>query len=182
MRPLSSRESRLVAVLILVVLVALVLLVIVGPIVSGFEERAQRRDQLADQFLANERRIATLGNLQMRAETEQGQMRDLFISAPDPDEAGETLREQIEAAAQAAGATIKATEAIPGTEEGWARAALEAQVSHAQLAALLTRLNQIKPGVVVDTLTVTAEDALTNLKSDTINVRLEASAPFIRTP
>ena len=181
MRPLSQRESRLIAVLILVVLAAFALLAIIAPIVDGFRVRAARRDELASQFLANERRIATLGNLQTRAEAEEGQMRGLFIGAPDPDEAGETLREQIEAAAQDAGATIKATEAIPGTEEGWSRASLEVQVTHAQLAALLSKLNQTKPALVVETMSVSAEDAMINLKSDTLNVRLEASAPFLRT-
>jgi len=180
MRPLSPRENRLVALLILVGLVSLVLLVIVGPLIGGFRDRAQQRDTLAARFQANDLRIASLRTIQARAEEQQAEMRKLFMVAPDGDEADETLRERIEAAAQSVGANVKATEAIPGSVEGSARASLEVQVSEAQLASLLTRLNQLKPAVAIETMTVTADDALTNLKSEAINVRLEASAPFLR--
>ena len=180
MRPLSPRESRLVALLILVALVSLVLLVIIGPLVGGFRDRAQQRDMLAARFLANEQRIASLRTISARAEAQQGEMRALFITAPDGEEADEALRERIETAAQSVGANVKATEAIPGSADGWARASLEVQATEPQLAGLLARLNQLQPAVAIETMTATADDAQINLKSETINVRLEASAPFLR--
>lgn len=181
MRKLSVRESRLVAVLILVAAVALVALVVIGPIVDGFRDRAQKREQLGQQFLINERRIASLNVLQREAVRQDDAIRGMFLSAPDADEAGEALREQIEGVAQAAKVNIKATEAMQGAEDDWVRAALEVQVTDAQLIDLLARINTIKPGVVVDSVAVTAADALTNLESDTLDVRIEASAPFLRT-
>ncbi|KPF78914.1 GspMb/PilO family protein, partial [Novosphingobium sp. AAP93] len=73
---------------------------------------------------------------------------------------------------------VKTSEALPA-DEGWARAALEVRLSHTQLAGLLARLNRMKPALAVDGLTVVAEDALTNPKSDLLDVRLEATAPFV---
>ena len=46
-------------------------------------------------------------------------------------------------------------------------------------AGLLARLNALKPALAVDAVTVIADDALTNPKSDLLDVRLEASAPFV---
>lgn len=180
MRPLTARESRLVAVLILLALVALVLAVIVGPIVGGFQQRAQERTLLAQRFQTNERRIAALDALQHEAERQQDALRGVFIAAPDADEAGETLREQVEATAQAAGVRVRATEAMQAGEDGWVRAALEAQMTHGQLADLLARLNRQAPPVVIAALTINAADAANNPKADVIDVRLEATAPFVR--
>jgi hypothetical protein len=64
-------------------------------------------------------------------------------------------------------------------EQGWARAAIDVRLSHEQLAALLARLNALKPALAVDTLLVIADDALTNSRSDLLDVRLEATAPFV---
>jgi general secretion pathway protein M len=178
MRPLSPRERKLIAVLILILAVSLVLTIVIGPLVSGFAERAARRDALAQTFHANELRIGSLGALEAEAERQVGQMRALFIAAPDAEDAGETLRERIETAAQEAGADVKASEAVP-TEEGWARAAIDARLSHDQLAALLARLNAMKPALAVESVMVIADDALTNTKSDLLDVRLEATAPFV---
>lgn len=178
MRPLSPRERKLVAVLILVLAVSLVLMLVIGPVVSGFTERAARRDALVQTFHANEQRIGSLNALQAEAERQVGEMRALFMAAPDPDEAGESLRARIEAAALEAGADVKASEALPA-DDGWARAALDVRLGHTQLAGLLARLNALKPALALDGLTVIAEDALTNPKSDVLDVRLEATAPFV---
>jgi hypothetical protein len=56
---------------------------------------------------------------------------------------------------------------------------MDMRMSHAQLAALLARLNAMKPALAVETVTVIADDALTNYKSDLLDVRLEATAPFV---
>lgn len=178
MRPLSLRERRLIAVLILIVVVASVLALVVGPIVDGFAARADQRLMLAQTFAANERRIAAVGTLQHEAERQQGQMRARFMAAPSADEANEALRERIETMVTSLGADVKASEAMPG-EEGWARAAIEARMGHAQLAAVLARLNEARPALSVESVTVIADDALSNFKSDLVDVRIEASAPFL---
>lgn len=183
MRPLSARERKLIAVLILVAAIALVLSLMITPIVSGFAERAARRDALIQTFHANEQRIAAIGALQAEAERQIGQMQGLFMAAPDAETAGEALRERIEAAAQDLGADVKTSEAVPPdasqTDANWARAAIDARMSHAQLANLLAKLNALRPALAVETITVIADDALTNTKSDLLDVRLEVSAPFV---
>lgn len=178
MRPLSPRERKLVAVLILVLVISAALMLVIGPVVSGFAERAARREALIQSFQANEKRIGSLSALQAEAERQVGEMPLLFMAAPDPEEAGESLRERIEAAALEAGGDVRASEALPA-DQGWARAALDVRMSHRQLAGLLTRLNSLKPALAVDGLTVIAEDALTNPGSDLLDVRLEATAPFV---
>lgn len=178
MRPLSPRESKLIAVLILVMAVSLALTLVIGPIVSGFTDRAARREALVQTFHANELRIGSLGALQAEAERQVGEMRRLFISAPDAEDASEALRERVETAAQEAGGDVKGSEAVP-SEEGWARAAIDARMSRDQFAALLAHLNAMKPALAVESVTVIADDALTNTKSDLLDVRLEATAPFV---
>ncbi len=178
MRPLSPRERKLVAVLILLLAVSLVLTLVISPLVSGFTERAARRDALVQSLHAGEQRIRSLAALEAEAERQTGEMRALFMAAPDAEEAGELLRERIETAAQDTGGDIKTSEAMP-TEQGWARAAIDVRLSHKQLAALLARLNALKPALAVDTLLVIADDALTNSRSDLLDVRLEATAPFV---
>ena len=123
MRPLSARERKLIAVLILVLAVALVLTIVIGPVASGFSDRAARREALVQTFHANELRIGSLGTLQAEAERQTGAMRGLFMAAPDAGEASEALRERVETAVQELGGDIKASEAVPA-EEGWARAAM----------------------------------------------------------
>jgi hypothetical protein len=88
------------------------------------------------------------------------------------------LRAAVEAIVAAAGADVKASEALPG-EEGWAHAAVEARMGHAQLATVLARLDAARPALAVDGVTVIADDALSNFKSDLVDVRIEASAPFL---
>lgn len=178
MRPLTPRERKLVALLMLVLAVSLVLTIVIGPITAGFTDRAARREALVQTFHANELRIGSLNALQAEAERQVGEVRTLFIAAHDAEEAGEALRARIEIAAQEIGGDVRTSEAVP-TEEGWARAAIDVRMSHAQLAALLTRLNAMKPALAVETMTVIADDALTNTKSDLLNVRLEATAPFV---
>lgn len=178
MRPLSPRERKLMAVLILVLAVSLVLTLVISPLVFGFAERAARREALIQTFHANEQRIAALTALQAEAERQKGEMRVLFLSAPDAAEASETLRDRIETVTQDLGGDIKSSDALPA-EQGWARAGIDARLSHAQLAALLARLDALKPALALDTLTVIAEDALTNSRSDLLDVRLEATAPFV---
>jgi general secretion pathway protein M len=180
MRTLSGRESRLIAVLLLLVTVALAYVVVIGPLVEGFESRNQRREQLHRQFRANEQRIATLSALQREALRQQDTMRSMFLVGADAEEAGETLRAQLEAAAQANGADIKATEALLSSDDGWVRAALEARMTHSQFAALLAQINRMTPPVVAETVIANAADALNDPKSDYLNVRLEISAPFLR--
>lgn len=180
MTKLSPRESRLLAILILVAAIALVSLAVIVPVVGSFRDRAPKRDQLALTFQANERRIANLNALQRAAQDQAVAIRGMFIVAPNADEAGEALREQLESAGTSVNVTIKATEAGISADADWARASLEARMTNAQLAQLLERLNQIKPAVVVETITIIAEDALTNRKSDQIDVRIEAAAPFVR--
>lgn len=178
MRKLSPRESRLVAIAILLAAIALLFMLIVNPVLDGFRERAARREQLVQTFHLNERRIAAVPALQHEAERQGDAMRALFMAAPDAEQAGEALREKIEAAAEAEGAQVKASESTT-SDDGWAHAAIELQLGHAQLAALLQRLNQVKPSLAVDTVTVNAEEAVNNFKSDNLDVRIEASAPFV---
>jgi len=181
MRSLSARERQLVAVLLLLVAIAAAYFAVVYPIIDGFRSRAEAREQLQHTFLRNTQRIATLDQLQRTALKQQVDLRTMLIVGPDSDEAGETLREQIEATAQAAHVNVKATEAVLSGDEGWVRVALEAQMSHAQLANLLAQLNQQRPAIVIETVVANAADALNDPKSDLLDVRLEVSAPFLRT-
>lgn len=185
LRPLAPRERKLIALLILLALVALVIAVIVTPVLDGFAARAQQRAELGHAYRANEARIAALGAMEAAALDQDLTLRSRLLVAPDADDAGEALREAIEAAAHDTGVQVTASEAgVAGpaggaTIAGWARASLEGTMSHAQLDALLIRLNRLEPPLVIDNLTVNADDALIHFTSDQIHARIEVSAPFL---
>lgn len=201
MRALSPRESRLVALLILVATLTLVALIVVEPVVAGFRDRAGRRRELAGTFVLNERRIAAMPALTHEAERQKDELHRRLLTAPDADEAAEMLRSMIEAAATASGADIKSTDSAGSGEDGddtaadptdharkaqdsaadgWVRATVEAEMTHARLGDLLARLNALRPALVVDHVTIVADDALYHFNSDQIDVRIETSAPFLR--
>jgi Tfp pilus assembly protein PilO len=178
MTDLSPFRQRMLALLLLAAAVLLFTFGVALPIMAGYSARAAERERLAATFQLNERRIASLPALANAAAREADQLRAQVIAAPNADEAGELLREQLETAAMAVGADIKSTDSA-GADNGEVRAMLQAQMSHAQIEALLNRLNTIRPYVVIESISLVAEDALVHFNSDQIDVRIEVSAPFV---
>ncbi|MGI9375012.1 MAG: type II secretion system protein GspM [Tsuneonella suprasediminis] len=176
-RPISPRERQLIALLILVALVALVWFVIVSPILSGFSARAQQRNELTLRYLHNQRTIATVPRLRRQAEEERRRIDTYVVAAHDAEAGREVLKERLRRAVEAAGGEVRGAEDTEG-EAGWARASVGARVTLPQLVAVLDRLQNAPPWLVVETLSVEANDALVTGQSSSMDIRLEAAIPF----
>ncbi|RIA46316.1 type II secretion system (T2SS) protein M subtype b [Hephaestia caeni] len=177
MRPTSSRERRLLALLILMALVAFVWFAIVSPIVDGFSVRAERREQLNQRYLHNQRTIAAVPRLRRQAE-EQRQHMDVFVLGAANAEAGrEALKERLQRVVERVGGEVRAAVDAEG-ESGSVRAGISARMTLPQLIAALDQLQNTPPWLVLETLSVTANDALVTGQSSSMDVQVEASIPF----
>lgn len=177
MRALSAREQRLVALLLLVVAAALVQLVVIGPIVSGFTSRAERRAMLQLRYQANQRVIGAIPRLRREAERQRAATDRFTLRAADAGTADEALRERLQHAVEAAGGEFRGSESIAVTP-GWAGARLTARLSAPQTMALIAMLENQTPYLIARALVVSADDALVTGHASPLDVQLEVSVPL----
>lgn len=181
MRPMSPRESRLVAVLVLVAVLALVEAAVVQPIVDGFATRAQTRRDLATQYLANDRVIAAIPRLARAARAAQAHAADDALPAPDAATAGEALRARMEAAIAAAGGDMRGGDDVPAPA-GSVAIRIAARLSGEQLGAALARLQNAAPYPIITGVEVSAGDALVTGHAATMDVSIDAQIPWRPAP
>lgn len=177
MKPLTLRERRLVAIGLLIALLAFVYLGVVTPLLSGFAERAERRDTLSAQFAQNERMIARIAGLRRTAETLSRDQSRFTLAAPNAEAAGERLKERLGSALERAGGELRSTETVEAPQ-GWTRAAAAGQMTNDQIVTMLERLQNEPPYLAIEALTIIADRALVSGKLDRMDVKLEASIPF----
>jgi hypothetical protein len=180
MNPLSMRERRLVAILILVALITLGWLLILSPILSGFEARAAERERLALVQASNQRLIDNVALLRRQAEVQRADMARFHLIAPTPEAASEQLKERVSALFGEAGGEVRALQDVEAAE-GRIALRIEARLAEAQLPRLLERLQNAEPLLVVRTLSVSAPGAVgadTSAPSSSRNldVRLDVTA------
>lgn len=181
MHTLSPRESRLLAVLLLVAVVAVGDLVLVQPVLDGFAARAQQRQQLLARYAANDRLIGAIPRLRRQAAQRDRQVADYTLSAPDAATAADMLRARVEAAAIAVGGDFHGSEDIAPTpgrlpDHIAIRAAL--RLSAAQLTQALLRLENTRPFITITALSIRADDTLVTGQAATLEVSLEAAIAF----
>jgi type II secretory pathway component PulM len=177
MRPLSPRERRLVAIGLLVLAFAMVWLRLVQPLASGFAERAERREQLCARYAQNERLVGRIAALRRTAEAQQRQSSAFSVAAPNAEQAGERLKERLEASLAKAGGELRSSESVE-TAPGWVRASVTAVVSNDQLLDWLGQLTNEPPYLAMESLTIGADRAINSNQMDLLDVKLEASIPL----
>lgn len=176
-RATSPRERRLMALLILTGLVALAYLGVVAPIMAGFAARAERRDQLTLRYVHNLRTIGSIPRLRRQAEERRRAIGSFVIEARGVEAGREQLKERLRRAIERAGAEFR--EAGDGEgRPGWVRARASARMTLRQLTATLDQLQNGPPWLVVETLSVGANDALVNGQLSTMDVQIEVSIPL----
>lgn len=178
MRTVSPRESRLIAVLVLIALVAVAQALIVGPLVAGFAARAAERTELATRYAANDRMIAAIPRLRRQAETRTRAMQAFALHASDPAQATELLRDRLQAQITAVGGDFRGSEDLTAPA-GSAACRIRARLSSEQLARLLVLAQNARPALVVSSLVVGADDALVAARAATLDVQLDVSIPVL---
>lgn len=177
---MSSRERRLVALLILVAVIAGFLLLVISPIAGGFSERAERREALLRQYQLNQRLSGSVGRLSRQAARQREGLRGLALTASSPAHAAAELDARLQAGIEAAGGELRSSEQVSGPDDGLARARATARIGLPQLVAVLARLQNQQPYVTVERLSIAADQAVISGKLEPLDVSLEVSIPTLR--
>ncbi|MBP2276192.1 MULTISPECIES: type II secretion system protein GspM [Sphingomonas] len=177
MRPTSPREQRLIALLILFAILAGVYYLAIAPIVAGFSAREDRRDQLALTYLHNLRTVSAIPSLRREAERQRSAAGSFVLSAPNVEGGREWLKDRLQRTIEGSGGEFREDKDAEG-RAGWARARASARVTLPQLTAALSDLQSQPPWVIIESVTVTATDAVVTGQSSTMDVEIEASVPL----
>jgi hypothetical protein len=179
MKPMSPRESRLVAVGILVALIAAVWLAVVDPLIEGFSERAETRQTLLDTYSRNQRVLAGIALWQAELEQQRETASKFAIAAPTEALAAEQLKSRLTRMTSDVGGTLTAIQDIQdGVPNGFVRVRADMQMTLGQLYKSLARLESEEPYVVVESLSVVADRAAQTGHLGPMAVRVEVSAPI----
>ena len=178
MKPLSPRESRMVAIGILVAVVAVLWLAIVGPLIEGFGERSETRQSLLDTYARNQRVLAELPVWKNALQEQRLTQAQFAMSVPNQALAAEQLKSRLTRMASEEGGTLSSLQDVQdGVPDGFVRIRADMQMTLGQLYKSLTRLETEEPYVVVESLSVVADRALQTGHLGPMAVRVEISAP-----
>lgn len=178
MKPLSPRESRLVALGILVAVIAVIWLGIVDPLIDGFGERAETRQTLLETYARNQRVLAGIPLWQAQLEQQRLTANTFAIAAPTEALASEQLKSRITRMTSDVGGTLTSIQDIEdGVPNGFVRVRADMQMTLGQLYKSLERLESEEPYVVVESLSVVADRAAQTGHLGPMAVRVEVSAP-----
>jgi Type II secretion system (T2SS), protein M subtype b len=173
----TAREQRLLAILILLGVVLLLSIAIVMPLYQGFIDRAEQREMLRLQAQHYERTIASIPRLRRISEASRNAVRDFTMAAPTPDRGGVQLEERLHAGVRAVGGEFHASD-HEGSDKHMLRARATARMTLPQLTSLLVLLQNDRPYLVIESLNITADDALVSQKAGPLDVKMEISIPF----
>lgn len=177
MRALSPRESRLVAVLLLLGVLALIDVAVVQPLIDGFAARAAQREVLLARYAANNRTIAAIPRLSRQAAARKPQMALYTLIAADAASAADQLRDRMQAAATTNGGEFHGGEDI-SAPAGMVGMRVALRVPAGKLATLITAIENAKPLVTINGLSVSADDALVTGAASSLDVKLDIAIAF----
>jgi hypothetical protein len=183
MPALSRREARLLAILLLVTALALLDLVVVEPLLDGFAARAQQRQLLLARYAANDRLIGAIPRLARAAAQRDRLLAGYTLAAPDAASAADSLRDRLQATANAVGGDFHGAEDIvqspgPAGSSNIVATRVTLRLSAAQLTQFLLVLENTRPFVTITALAVRADDTLVTGQATTLEVTLEAAISF----
>jgi len=178
MRALTPRESRLIAVGLLLLLLAGAWFGLILPLLDGFALRAEARDALRNEYIHNDRILAGLVGWRAEAKRQAEEEPRFAMSIPEGMVATDVLSARLSQTVRAVGGTVQST--LPteaNVPAGWVAVRSDLRLTMSQLNAALIRLQNGEPYVVVDYLSVTAGGARQAGELERLAVRLEISAP-----
>jgi hypothetical protein len=172
MARLSTRERKLVALLLLVGALFAVWYGVLAPLIGGFVDRAAARQALIESYQRDARAVAQIPSIRRAAEAQRASAEKFVMPGANP---GDALRDRVAAAVVASGGALKTIEDVAGTP-ATVRVRADSQLTIPQLNALLAGLAQGTPLLVVDALSVAADEAFQTNRPGQMDVRLEISA------
>ena len=181
MRPLNARERRLVALALLVALLAVVWLGVVSPAAHGFSARAAERERLLDEIARSQRLIDQASFWRAQASRQRADAALFAITAPSPEAAVEAVRERITSAVVGQGGTIRTIREQPGAL-GLVRVRVDLEAGLTQLMGSLKLIESQKPYVLIEKLSIAADQAATDGRLSPMDVSIDLAAPYGFTP
>jgi hypothetical protein len=179
MRRLTERESKLVAVGLLVAAIAAVWLGVVSPLVGGFVDRRHQRQELVQAYVRDRRVLAGIPVWRSEAEEQRRTAGRFAVQATSQAQATEVLKERITKLAADEGGVMKAVQDTQvDANSPTVRVRADLQLTLSQLYESLKRLETEEPYVVVEYLAVDAVHASETGGAAPLDVRLEVSADW----
>ena len=177
MRQLSPRESRLMAIGILIAVVAGGWLLLFDPVIEGFSERAETRQTLLETYTRDQRILSGISVWQAQLEEQRQSAGRYAITAPTDALAAEQLKNRLSRMTSEAGGTLTAIQDVEdGVPSGFVRVRADMQMTLGQLYKTLARLESEEPYVVVESLSVVADGAVKTRHLGPMAIRLEISS------
>ena len=176
MNSLTTRERKLVAIGILIALIALIWGIVISPIWAAFDARVAERERLAGEFARNERLIDSIPRLRKMIEARAVDAANFHTRGKNAAAATEALKERLGEQVVSAGGELRAVQET-GDRPHWVRAWVEARMTLPQLISVLEKVQNQRPYLAVNSLTISADRALQSGKLDLMDIRIEASSP-----
>ncbi len=177
MSALDLRERRLIALGLLAAVFALVWLVAVRPMLAGFAEREQRRQDLLGTYTRGERVIGAMRVTRTAARVQRATLGQYAILAPDQASAIDILRERVRVAARANQAVVGSVQEAPAPT-GFVAVDARLTISIDKLGPYLAMLQNGAPLLVVDELGISADQAATSGHAAPVEVKVDVSARY----
>lgn len=179
MNRLTPRERKLIALGLLVLAFALAWFAVIAPIAGGFAQRAEARRNILDVYQRNQRLLEAMPTWRAQAEAQKRTGAAYAIFAPSQAQGQELLNQRLAATVTYAGAPAPTVQDLQNEiPSGSVGARADAQLTLSQLVASLRRLETEEPYVVVERLSISAEQAFHSGHAGLLDVRLEVSAAF----
>lgn len=177
MKQMTPRERKLVALAILAAILAGLWFAILDPLAGGYLRRQDERERLTAQMAIDNRLVANLPGWKAAAEEQSRTAGDFTLIAPTAALATEALKEKVIAIASAEGATVRQSQAVTdGVTDHWVRVRTDLRLTHRQFHGCLRRLASEAPYVVIDFLSVVADQSATKGRLEPLDVSLVVSA------
>jgi general secretion pathway protein M len=179
MNRLSAQERRLVAIGLLVLAITALWFAVVLPIADGFSAREAQRRTLVETYQRNQRLLDAIPAWRAEAEAQRVSAGAFALTAPSQVEAQEMLKQRLSAAiSQDGSAPPQVQDVQTELPAGWIGARADAQLTLPQLDASLRKLESEEPYVVVEYLSINADEAFRTGHAGPLGVQLEISAPY----
>jgi hypothetical protein len=181
MNDLSSRERRLIALLLLVLAIAAAWFTIAEPIVDGFAARAAEREQLAEEQVRGQRLIGTLRFWRSQAARQHATSAAFAMRAQNADAASELAKQRLLSVVLAQGGVVKTIHEQPGAP-GEVRLRAELQLTLTQLTSSLRLIEDQKPYVIIEKLSIASDQAAVSGRLSPMDVSIDLGFPFTIAP
>jgi general secretion pathway protein M len=174
---LSLRERRLIAVALLLGLVLLLVRGLIMPVLDGFSDRAAEREALLQRYALDERAVVQMPSARRAAVAQRRDAARFRLAGATATLAADALKERLGAAVTASGGEVRAIEDV-AARPGTIRVRADTRLTTSQLTALLASLQNSAPLLVIENLTVAADQALQTGRAGPMDVRLEVSGLY----